>query len=149
MERPLEKHETPRSIVPKFIDNKGKHMERALLTAKRDGILLNDGKEDKMFRNEMVKIMKTLSESFANALEQVGDSTVLISNSLSRSMEMVAQFLSAPHQVQQRQAFSFPNQYEQHSYQGMLYQNQQSQQSQDSTVNFESLQPSFNSVMKE
>ena len=118
-------------------------MEWALSAAQRDGILLNDGKEDKVFRKEMVEVMKTSSESFASALERVGDSMILISNSLSRSMEMVAQSLSAPHQIQQHQAFGFQNHYQQQSYGGMLYQNQH-------TVSSESPEPSFhNSVMKE
>ena len=147
--RSLEKHETPTSIVPKLVDNKRKHMERALSAAQRDGILLNDAKEDRVCRNKMVDVMKTSSESIASALEKVGDSMILMSNSLSRSMETLAQSLSAPQQIQQDQAFNFQNQYQQQSYRGMLYQNQHSQHSQHSTVSSESPEPFYNSLMKE
>ena len=147
--RSLEKQETPTSIVPKLVDNKRKHMERALSAAQRDGILLNDAKEDKVFRKEMVEVMKTSSESFASALERVGDSMILISNSLIRSMEMLAQSLSAPHGMQQHQAFNFQNQYQQQSYQGTLYQNQHSQHSQHSSVGAESPKSFYSSLMKE
>eukprot|EP00794_Sanderia_malayensis_P020663 gene20663-22703_t len=45
---------------------------------------------------EMVDVMKATRESVANALDRFGESMLLMSNSVSRSMEMLAQSLSTP-----------------------------------------------------
>ena len=136
-------------MVPKLVDNKRKHMELALSAAQYDGVLLNDAKEDTILRKEMIKVMKTSSESFVGSCERLSDSMIHISNSLSRSMEMLAQSYSAPHHIPQHQAFNFPNQYQQQSYQEMLYQNQERQHFKNSTLSAESPRPVHNGVMKE
>ena len=100
-------------------------------------------------RKEMIKLMKTSSESFVDALERLGDSMIHNSNSLSRSMDMLAQSFSALHHIPQHQAFNCLNQYQQQSYQEMLYQNQERQHFQNSTLSAESPRPFHNGVMKE
>ena len=64
---------TPTSIVPKLIDRKRKHMERALSAAERDSVLMEDAKEDK-FRREMAEAMKASAASFGEALGTVSAS---------------------------------------------------------------------------
>ena len=41
---------TPKSVVPKLIDNKKKHLDRTLSARQRDALLLEEAKEDKSFR---------------------------------------------------------------------------------------------------
>ena len=104
---------TPSSIVPKLIDRKRKHMERALSAAERDSILMEDAKEDKRFRREMAEAMKASVASFSEALGTVSASMMQISNSLSRSMELIAQSLQQPQQLQQ--PFFYHPQYQQNA----------------------------------
>ncbi len=94
---------TPTSIVPKLIDRKRKNMERALSAAERDSLLMGDAKEDKRFRREMAEAMKASAASFSDALGTVSATMMQISNSLSRSMELIAQSLQQPQQSQQPQ----------------------------------------------
>ena len=108
---------TPTSIVPKLIDRKRKHMERALSAAGRDSVLMEDAKEDKKFRREMAEAMKASAASFGEALGTVSASMMQISNSLSRSMEIIAQSLQQPHQP-----FSYQPQYEQNAPPHFLHQ---------------------------
>ena len=124
---------TPVSIVPKLIDRKRKHMERSLSDSQRDALLMDEAKEDKIFRKEMADAMKASAELFAGALQNVSGSMVQISNSLSRSMELFAQSLhsqQAPYQHQQ-QNFQrpFPS--------GSMFQNNQARQNQNMYYRYE------------
>ena len=87
------------SVVPKLIDEKRKHLQRKLSASQRDEILIGEAREEKLFRKEMADSLKTSTESFAGALNNISQSMVQISTSFSRSLEVLAQSIGPPQAI--------------------------------------------------
>ncbi|CAB4002587.1 Hypothetical predicted protein [Paramuricea clavata] len=81
--------------IPHLIDNKRKHLEKALSAAQRDKLLLNEAKEDSTFRKNLAEATRQSTESFAIALKDVSTSIMNVGNGISRSMEMMSQAIMA------------------------------------------------------
>ena len=80
-----------KSEVPKLVDNKRKHLERNLSVAQRDRMLFNEAKEDAQFRKDLVEAMRESNIAFNASIENIGNSILQLSQSMSRSMEMFSQ----------------------------------------------------------
>lgn len=87
------------SVVPKLIDEKRKHLQRKLSASQRDEILIGEAREEKLFRKEMAESLKTSTESFAGALNNISQSMVQISTSFSRSLEVLAHSVGPPQPI--------------------------------------------------
>ena len=85
-ELPRNKCSTSNS-VPRLIDNKRKHLKRQLSVAERDKLLINEAKEEVMFRNEMTEAIKESNLTFMRAMETIGTSMTAVAQSLSKSIE--------------------------------------------------------------
>ena len=81
----------PASCVPQLIDNKRKHLEKALSSAQRDKMLLEEVKEDARFRKEMTDSMKESSTTFAQGIKDVSKAILKMGAGLSRTIEMLSQ----------------------------------------------------------
>ncbi|CAB4021414.1 Hypothetical predicted protein, partial [Paramuricea clavata] len=81
--------------IPHLIDNKRKHLEKALSAAQRDKLLLNEAKEDSTFRKNLAEATRQSTESFAITLKDVSTSIMNVGNGISRSMEMMSQAIMA------------------------------------------------------
>lgn len=81
--------------IPHLIDNKRKHLEKALSAAQRDKLLLNEAKEDSTLRKDLAEATRQSTESFANALKDVSTSIMQVGNGISRSIEMMSQAIMA------------------------------------------------------
>ena len=73
--------------VPRLIDSKRKHLERQLSAADRNKLLINEAKEEAMFRKEMTEVIKESNLTFMKAMETFGTSMTAVAQSLSKSME--------------------------------------------------------------
>lgn len=60
-----------KSAVPKLVDN---NLEKTLSAAQRDKILLEESKEDVLFRKELPKAMEDSNKSFSEAVEKLSTS---------------------------------------------------------------------------
>eukprot|EP00794_Sanderia_malayensis_P008481 gene8481-9385_t len=69
-------------------------MERRLSAAQRESILLDEAKEEKIFRKELTDALKSSTQSFATALESMSKSMTEIGTVFAKSMEMVAKVSS-------------------------------------------------------
>ena len=81
--------------VPKLIDNKRKHLEKTLSAAQRDGLLLNEAKEESKFRKDLADATREATSCFSKALKDVSSSMAQVGCGLSRSIEMMAQAVMA------------------------------------------------------
>ena len=80
-----------KSFVPALVDNKRKHLEQSLFVAQRGKILLDELKEDVMFRREIVEAMKQFTISFSDSVERLSFSSVVMAGGISKSIEKLAQ----------------------------------------------------------
>lgn len=78
------------SVVPTLIDNKRKHLERQLNAAERDRLLINDAKEEAMFRKEMINTIKESNATFLKAMESFSNSMSSVAGSLAKAMDNMA-----------------------------------------------------------
>ena len=62
------------SIVPRLIDNKRKHLERNLLAAQRDQLLMKEMKNDAEFRKDLFQIMRKSNDCFSNSVKEISES---------------------------------------------------------------------------
>lgn len=81
--------------VPNLIDNKRKHLEKALSAAQRDKLLLTEAKEDSVIRKSLAEATRQSTECFTTALKDVSNSMMQVGNGISRSMEMMSQAIMA------------------------------------------------------
>ena len=86
----------PRSWSPvvQSIDNKRKHMEWQLSSAKRDQILIDEARED----NKWAESMLQSNQVFAHSLQAVSSSMMCIAQAMSRSFEVLSHALALPEQ---------------------------------------------------
>eukprot|EP00794_Sanderia_malayensis_P004462 gene4462-5055_t len=84
------------SAVPTLVDNKRKHLERSLSAAQRDKILLDEAKEDALFRREMSEAMKDSTKSFSESASRLSSSVEVMAHSISNSIERLAQAMCQP-----------------------------------------------------
>ena len=73
-------------LVVKLTDNKRKHMERKLSAAWRDAIILEEAKEDRMFRRDLTECLKSPTQVFATALENRSHSMAQMGSVFAQSM---------------------------------------------------------------
>ncbi len=59
---PNTKHANP---IPKLIDNKRKNLDCSLYAHVRDSLLLNETKDDALFRKEMCQVIRESNDVFA------------------------------------------------------------------------------------
>jgi len=90
----------PRSSSPvvQLIDNKRKHMERQLSSAKRDQILIDEAREDNKSRKDLAESMLQSNQVFAQSMQAVSSSMMCIAQTMSRSFEMLSHALALPEQ---------------------------------------------------
>ena len=81
-------------------------MERRLSSAQRDALLLEETKDDKVFRKEITQAVKESTLSVAKAIGDIGQSMAQACMMMARSMEMIAQSMSMPDQSYNFQPFS-------------------------------------------
>ena len=84
-------HKRPANCVLQLIENKRKHLEKALSAAQRDKMLLEEAKEDARFRKEMRDSMRESSTTFAQGIKDVSKAILDMGAGLSRSIEMLSQ----------------------------------------------------------
>ncbi len=77
--------------MPKLIDNKRKHLQKALSAAQRDQILLQEAKEDKETRRVLASSIRESSQSFNAAMQNISGSLSQLANGITRSKEMLSQ----------------------------------------------------------
>ena len=82
---------TPKSVVPKLIDNKRKHLERTLSARQRDALLLEEAKEDKSFRKDLTDALKDSTKCIADGFQGFTQAMVQMSSVLGKSFEVFAQ----------------------------------------------------------
>lgn len=82
---------TRKSVIPRLVDNKRKHLEKTLSAAQRDKMLLDKAKEDALFRKDIAKAMKESNKTFSESVEKLSASITAMSDGISRSMERIAQ----------------------------------------------------------
>ena len=70
------------SIVPRLIDNKRKHLERNLLAAQRDQLLMKEMKNDAEFRKDLFQIMRKSNDCFSNSVKEISESMSDLSKGL-------------------------------------------------------------------
>ncbi|PFX29295.1 hypothetical protein AWC38_SpisGene5946 [Stylophora pistillata] len=90
----------PRSSSPvvQLIDNRRKHMERQLSSAKRDQILIDEAREDNKSRKDLAESMLQSNQVFAQFMHAVSSSMMCIAQTMSRLFEMLAHALALPEQ---------------------------------------------------
>eukprot|EP00794_Sanderia_malayensis_P014422 gene14422-biopygen11518 len=88
------KRKPAQNEVPKLIDNKRKHLEKALSAAQRDHMLINEAKEDTKFRKELAQSMKQSSNLLSEAIKDIGSSMKQIGEGISHSMELLARAMA-------------------------------------------------------
>ena len=64
-----------------------KYLERQLSAVERDKLLINEAKEEAMFRKEMTEAIKESNLTFMRAMETFGTSVTAFAQSLSKSVE--------------------------------------------------------------
>ena len=57
------------SKVPKFIDQKRKHLEKKLSVAQRDKLLFEEAKEEASFRQELSDSLNQSNDNFLKAMD--------------------------------------------------------------------------------
>ena len=103
------------------IDNKRKHLERSLSAVQRDKILINEAKEDAMFRKEMTEAMKESTRSFSDSVERLSSSLEVMANSIGNSIEKLAQAMCYQQPVNQNMFYQkLPPRHQQQFYHAML-----------------------------
>ena len=89
------------SSVPMLIDNKRKHLEKALSTAQRDQILMKEAQNDADFRRDVSKAIRESNECFASSIKEISQSMADLSRGLTSSMEILSRAIishqPAPH----------------------------------------------------
>ena len=68
----LKKTRKSSNPVPQLIDNKRKHLERHLSLAQRDQLLMNELKEEALFRKDLTDGIRESNETFARSNLQKG-----------------------------------------------------------------------------
>ena len=86
------------NAVPRLIDNKRRHLEKALSSAQRDQIFLDDAKEDKEIRRDLGNAVRESSVVFNNALTNISASMNQLGNSICKSIDMLAHAMVAANQ---------------------------------------------------
>ena len=82
------------NIIPKLIDNKKAHLEKKLSVSQKDSILLAEAQEDVTIRREIINSINNSNEFFSNAIAGITDSIKMLSETLVKSMESIAQCLN-------------------------------------------------------
>ena len=59
-------------VVPQLIDNKRRHLEKRLSSARRDKLLLDKSKEDAQFRRDLAAVMRESTVSFTASMKNIG-----------------------------------------------------------------------------
>lgn len=90
-----------KSVVPKLIDNKRKHLEKTLSASQRDQLLMKDIKGDAEFRQNLVQVMRESNESFSNSIKEISKAMSDLSKGMCSSMELLANSLRQPNAPQQ------------------------------------------------
>ena len=88
----------PRSAsnVVQLIDNKRKHMERHLSSAKPDQILIDEAREDNKSRKDLAESMLQSNQVFAQSMQAVSSSMMSIAQIMSRSFEVLSHVYALP-----------------------------------------------------
>ena len=87
---------TPKSLVPKLIDNKRKHLQKTLSARQRDALLLEEAKEDKSFRRDLTDALKESTKCIAEGFQGFTQAVVQMSAALGKSLETAAQSSNMP-----------------------------------------------------
>ena len=86
------------------MDNKRKHLEKNLSAAQRDKILLDEAREDALFRKDIAKAMEESNKTFSESVQKLSTSIETMSGCISNSIEKLAQAMCyqapAPMQMQ-------------------------------------------------
>ena len=76
--------------VPKLIDDKRKHLEKALSAGQRDQILLAEAKEEIETRRDLAKSLRYSTDSFNAALNNISGSMFQLDNSICHAFKSYA-----------------------------------------------------------
>lgn len=82
-----------KNAIPKLIDNKRKHLEKALSTSQRDQLLMKDVKADAEFRQNLVQVMRESNKTFSSSIKEISKSMSDLSKGICSSMELLARSL--------------------------------------------------------
>lgn len=82
--------------MPKLIDNKRRHLERALSAKQRDALLLDEAKEDKFFWKDLTDALKESTKCMAEGFQGFTQAVVQMSAVLGKSLETVVQSSYVP-----------------------------------------------------
>ena len=94
------KRTAPSNAVPRLIDNKRRHLEKALSSAQRDQIFLSEAKEDKEIRRDLGNSLRESSGTFTDAMINMSATMNQLGNSICKSIDMLAQAMLATNQSQ-------------------------------------------------
>ena len=86
------------SPVVHLVNNKRKHTEQQLSSAKGDQILINEAREDNNSRKELADSLLQSNQVFAESIQAVSSSMMSIAQSTSRSFELLTHALMVPQQ---------------------------------------------------
>ena len=98
--------------IPKFVDNKRKHMEKGLSQAQRDHLLLQQGKEDAKLKQQMVEAFDGSNQTLERSITKMTNCLTSLGEGIGSGMQMLAMALSGtapqvhPSCTQQLQAHS-------------------------------------------
>ena len=84
------------NVIPKLIDNKRVHLEKKLSSSQRDSILLAEAREDIALRKEVINSINNSNEVFSNAMTGISDSIKILSETMAKSMQTLAQCMNPP-----------------------------------------------------
>ena len=76
----------PTSVFHKLTDNKRKHLERRLSASQWDALLMEDNRAEKMFHRDLTDTLRESTESMAQAMGSISESSMCVSNAFAQSM---------------------------------------------------------------
>ena len=86
------------SKFPKLVDNKRKHMEKGLSQAQRHHLLLKQGKEDALIKQQMVDAFDRSYQTLENSITKMTNCLSSLGEGIASGMQMLAMALAGPQQ---------------------------------------------------
>ena len=89
----------PVSDIPRLIDNKRKHLEKKLTSARGEQKLLTAAKEDALLRREMMDCFKQSAADTAKTIEDISDTMKGFLDGILQGITLLANAIATPQQI--------------------------------------------------
>ena len=100
------------SKIPKLVDNRRKHMEKALSQAQRDRLLMSSAKEDAVMKKEMLKSFERSNKTMEESIGKMTDCLTSLGEGITIGMRMLTNAIAGTNQpVPQAYPSQFNNHY--------------------------------------